>query len=550
MKKILIILSIVFCPCLSYIGMACTNLIVGKGASVDGSVILSYSSDDYGAFGHLFFYPRAKHAKGQMRQLYHYETLNYLGEIPEAEETYQVVGLCNEYQLTIFETTFGGREELWDGPGLFDYGSLMTVTLQRCKTARQAVEMIGSLANEYGYVSEGESFSVADKNEVWIMEMIGKGKDTKGAVWVARRIPDDMICAHANHSRIRRFPLKDKDNCLYSHDVISFARQKGYFSGKDEDFSFSEAYAPADFGAKRFCEARVWSFFNKWGKEDMQKYLPYAMGVDKDGDAHEMPLWIQPKTKLSVQDVKNMMRDHYEDTPMDIRSGLGAGAWEMPYRPTPLTFEVDSVKYFNERPISTQQASNIYVSQLRSWLPDYIGSCLWYGNDEANMVALTPIYPGSMKRIPYCYSDKSADAFTFSFKNAFWVCNWVSNMVYLRYSLLFPELKNVRDRLEADYNSMQAEIEEVAKGRGHVEGAKYLSDYSTRMAQGMISEWNDLAKLIIVKYNDMAVKQQDSNGKYLHTPGNAPRPVIRPGYPEAYRRKIVQESGDKYKMPQ
>ena len=550
MKKILIILSIVFCPCLSYIGIACTNLIVGKGASVDGSVILSYSSDDYGAFGHLFFYPRAKHAKGQMRQLYHYETLNYLGEIPEAEETHQVVGLCNEYQLTIFETTFGGREELWDGPGLFDYGSLMTVTLQRCKTARQAVEMMGSLANEYGYVSEGESFSVADKNEVWIMEMIGKGKDTKGAVWVARRIPDDMICAHANHSRIRRFPLKDKDNCLYSHDVISFARQKGYFSGKDEDFSFSDAYAPADFGAKRFCEARVWSFFNKWGKEDMQKYLPYAMGVDKDGDAHEMPLWIQPKTKLSVQDVKNMMRDHYEDTPMDIRSGLGAGAWEMPYRPTPLTFEVDSVKYFNERPISTQQASNIYVSQLRSWLPDYIGSCLWYGNDEANMVALTPIYPGSMKRIPYCYSDKSADAFTFSFKNAFWVCNWVSNMVYLRYSLLFPELKNVRDRLEADYNSMQAEIEEVAKGRGHVEGAKYLSDYSTRMAQGMISEWNDLAKLIIVKYNDMAVKQQDSNGKYLHTPGNAPRPVIRPGYPEAYRRKIVQESDDKYKMPQ
>ena len=235
---------------------------------------------------------------------------------------------------------------------------------------------------------------------------------------------------------------------------------------------------------------------------------------------------------------------------MDIRTGLGAGAWEMPYRPTPLTYEVDSVKYFNERPISTQQSSNIYVSQLRSWLPDYIGSCLWYGNDEANMVALTPIYPGSMKRVPHCYSDKSADAFTFSFKNAFWVCNWVSNMVYLRYNLLFPELKSVRDRLEADYNSMQAEIEEIAKGRGHVEGAKYLSDYSTRMAQGMMSEWNDLAKLIIVKYNDMAVKQQDANGKYLHTPGNAPRPVMRPGYPESFRRKIVQESGEKYKMPQ
>lgn len=549
MKKYLVslfLLSVAFCLQTN----ACTNLIVGKGASKDGSVILSYSSDDYGAFGHLFFFKRGIHQKNEMRALYHYETGNYLGEIPEAEETYQVVGLCNEYQLTIFETTFGGREELWEGPGIFDYGSLMTVTLQRCKTAREAVNMMGQLVEKWGYQSEGESFSIADKNEVWIMEMIGKGKEEKGAVWVARRIPDNAITGHANQSRIRKFPLKDKENCIYSKDVISFARKKGYFNGKDEDFSFSEAYSPADFGAKRFCEARVWSFFNKWAKDDMKPYLPYAMGIDKESVAHEMPLWVEPKEKLSVQDVKDMMRDHYEGTPMQINDGLGAGPWEMPYRPTPLTYEVDSVKYFNERPISTQQSSNIYVSQLRNWLPDYIGSCLWYGNDEANMVALTPIYPGAMERIPSCYSDKTADAFTFSTRNAFWVCNWVSNMVYPRYSVLFPELKSVRDRLEADYNSMQAEIEEVAAGKGRVEGGKYLSQYSNRMASGMMDAWNELAKTIIVKYNDMTIKKQDENGKYLRTPGNAPRPVTRPGYPEAYRRKVVQESGNKYRLPQ
>ena len=331
---------------------ACTNLIVGRKASQDGSVIVTYSCDDYGAYGFMNYLPGGKHAPGTMRPLYHYESNNYLGEIPEASETYTVVGLMNEHQLTIHETTYGGREELTDTvTGLMDYGSLMYVTLQRARNARQAIKVLTDLANTYGYGSEGESFTIADPKEVWIMDVIGKGPGRKGIVWVAVRIPDDCISAHANHSRIRKFPLKDKDNCLYSKDVISFAREKGYFKGKDQDFSFADAYAPADFGALRFCEARVWSFFNKWAAQDMTPYLAYAQG---DTQAAPMPLYVKPKQPLSVQDVKDMMRDHYEGTPLALDSDLGMGPWEMPYRPTPLSYEVDGKKYFNERPISTQ----------------------------------------------------------------------------------------------------------------------------------------------------------------------------------------------------
>ena len=522
---------------------ACTNLIVGKKASKDGSVIISYSSDDYGAYGFMNFLPGGKHKKGEMRALYHYESNNYLGEIPEAEETYTVVGLMNEHQLAIHETTFGGREELCDTvSGLFDYGSLMYVTLQRAKTARQAIAVMGKLVEEYGYGSEGESFSIADPNEAWIMEMIGKGPGRKGAVWVAVRVPDDCICAHANQSRIRKFPLKDKENCIYSKDVISFAREKGFFSGKDVDFSFSAAYAPTDFGAQRFCEARVWSFFNKWAAEDMTPYLSYAMGETSD---NPMPLYVKSKAPLSVQDVKDMMRDHYEGTPLAIQGDLGMGPWEMPYRPTPLTYEVDGKKYFNERPISTQQSSNVYVSQMRSWLPDYIGGVVWWGNDDANMVPLTPVYC-CVESVPECYARGVADAFHFSTRSAYWVQNWVSNMTYLRYATIFPEVKAVRDRLEADYNSLQVETEQKAAAMSQAEACKFLTAYSHRAAQAMIDEWNQLAQTIIVKYNDMAVKKTDANGQYLKTPGGNPRPVTRPGYPETYRRKIIQETGDKY----
>ena len=525
---------------------ACTNLVVGKKASKDGSVIISYSQDSYGSFEPLRVIPAADHPAGTMHPLYHYETGNYLGEIPEVPHTYGVVGLMNEFQLTIHETTYGGRSELTDTvSGLIDYGSLMVLALQRAKTAREAIQVMTELTETYGYESEGESFTIADPNEVWIMDMIGKGPGRKGTVWVAVRIPDDCISGHANQSRIHQFPLKDKKNCLYAKDVISFAKEKGFFNGKDADFSFADAYAPADFGALRFCEARIWSYFNKWGAEDMQPYLPYAMG---DTKGKVIPLYVKPKALLSVQDVKDMMRDHYEGTPMDVTKDIGMGPWEMPYRPTPLSFECDGKKYFNERPISTQQSACVYVSQMRSWLPNHIGGVTWFANDDANMVAFTPVYC-NMTQAPECYDKHTADAFHFSTRSAYWVENWVSNMVYLRYNLLFPELQKVRDRLEADYNSLQPDIESKAAAMGKEDAIKYLSAYSHRSASAMMDEWNQLAQLIIVKYNDMAVKRTDENGQYEKTPGGDPKPVLRPGYPENYKRQIIQQTGTHYQVP-
>ncbi|MEE1004551.1 MAG: C69 family dipeptidase [Bacteroidaceae bacterium] len=525
---------------------ACTNLIVGKKASKDGSVIVSYSCDDYGAYASLRVIPAADHPAGTMHPIYHYESNNYLGEIPEVAHTYGIVGLMNEFQLTIHETTWGGREELVDTvSGVIDYGSLMELTLQRAKNAREAIKVMTELTEKYGYESGGESFTIADPNEVWILDMIGKGPGRKGTVWVAVRIPDDCISAHANQTRIHKFPLKDKKNCLYSKDVIDFAREKGYFNGKDEDFSFANAYAPADFGALRYCEARVWSYFNKWAVEDMSPYLSYAMG---DTKGNVIPLYVKPKSPLSVQDVKDMMRDHYEGTPLSLTDDIGMGAWEMPYRPTPLSFEVDGKKYFNERPISTQQSACVYVSQMRSWLPNHIGGVTWFANDEANMVAFTPVYCYT-QQAPECYDEKTADAFHFSTRSAYWVQNWVSNMVYLRYNLLFPELQKVRDRLENDYNSLQSDIESKAAAMSESEAVKYLSAYSHRIASAMMDEWNQLAQLIIVKYNDMSVKRMDENGQYEKTPGGNPRPVLRPGYPERFKREIIKQAGNRYQIP-
>lgn len=528
---------------------ACTNLIVGRGASSNGSVIVSYSADDYGSYGYLFFAPRAKHKRGEMRPIYHYETGNYLGEIPEARETFQRVGLTNEWQVTVTETTFGGREELWEGKdGIVDYGSLMLIALERARTAREAIDVMTETVARYGYASEGETFTVADKNEVWLMEMIGKGREEKGAVWVALRVPDDCITAHANQSRIGRFPLNDPERCRYSKDVITFARRKGYYKGEnDGDFSFREAYAPADFVALRCCEARVWSFFNRWGEGDMERWLPYVMG---DAAAEALPLWVKPKKKLTCQDVKDMMRDHYEGTPLAIDDGVGAGPYRMPYRPTPLVWEADSVKYFHERPISTQQTACVYVAEMRSWMPDWAGSCLWYGNDDANTIPLVPLYPGSMQTVPECFHPNSGNAFTFSFRSAYWLQNWVSNMVYARYCQLFPELRTERDRLERDWRSLQDETEREALTRGDTEGRAALNAYSHRAAGQMMDEWSMLAQRLIVKYNDMAEKATDAEGRWLKTPGGQPRPVKLPGYPEAWRRRIVDEEGSRYRVPE
>ena len=540
MKKI--VCMIVAACCYSLSGLACTNFIVGKKASADGSVMCTYNADSYGMFTGLCHYPAGTHAKGEMRKIIDYDTYVCHGEIPEAPVTYNVIGNINEYQVSIGETTFGGREELVDSTGMIDYGSLMYLGLQRAKTAREAIDVMTSLVDKYGYNSEGETFTICDPNEAWIMEMIGKGPGRTGAVWVAIRIPDDAICAHANQSRITTFDQKDKKNVLYSKDVIKFAREKGFFSGKDKDFSFNAAYAYPDFGGRRYCEARVWSFFNHFSK-DMDRYLPYAMGKVKE--AEPMPLWIIPNKKVSLQDVQACMRDHYEGTPFSLDSAIGGGVWQMPYRPTPLSFKVDG----KERPTSTQQTGFSYVAQLRGWLPRQIGGILWFGNDDGNMVAYTPVYCSAVRQ-PECYNTPGADAVTFSDKNAFWVCNWVSNMVYPRYSAMFPALQAVRDSLEQSYFKEVPAVDLKAQqllASSEKQAIDYLTAYTCQKGDEMISRWRQLAIYLIVKFNDMAEKKE-VNGRFETTPEGVSK-VARPGYPEATARKLVEQTGDRYAMP-
>ena len=529
---------------------ACSNFIVGKKASVDGSVMCSYSADDYGMFQNLCHYPAAKHAKGEMRKIFDWDSNKYYGEIPEAAETYNVIGNINEWQVTIGETTYGGREEMVDSTGIMDYGSLIYVALQRSKTAREAIKVMTTLANTYGYNSGGETFTICDPNEAWIMEMMGKGAGSKGAVWVALRIPDDAICAHANQSRIGKFNMKDKKNVMYAKDVVSFARSKGWFRGKDADFSWKMAYAKPDFSGRRFCDARAWAMLNHF--YDMSPYLDWALG--KNPDAQDMPLWVVPNKKVSVKDVENVMRDHYEGTPLSVADGsdIGGGIWEMPYRPTPLMYKVDGKQYFNERPVSTQQSGFVFVSQMRSWLPREIGGVFWFANDDANMAAFTPVYC-SMTQRPECYNTPGVDAVHFSKKNAYWVCNMTSNMVYPRYSLMFPTLKEVRDSLDNSYFAAQAGVEKKAQElytQNPQAAVKYLNDYSVEKAQQMLARWNQLFEFMVVKYNDMIIKPTDKNGNFEKTPyGLGARPA-RPGYPEKFAKQLVKQSGDKFLVPE
>ena len=537
------------CTLMAVAGFACTNFIVGKKASTDGSVICTYNADDYGMFIGLAHYPAGTHAKGTMRQIYDWDTHEYHGEIPEAPVTYNVIGNINEYQVTIGETTYGGREEMVDTTGIFDYGSLIYVALQRSKSAREAITVMTTLAQTYGYNSSGETFTICDPNEAWIMEMMGKGPGSKGVVWVAIRIPDDAICAHANQSRIGKFDMKDKQNVLYAKDVIKFARNKGWYDGKDADFSWKQVYAAPDFGGRRFCDARVWSFFRHFDK-GFDRYLPWALG--KDPNAEDMPLWIVPDHKVSIQEVQACMRDHYEGTPLATDTlDMGGGIWQMPYRPTPLSFTVDGKKYFNERPTSTQQSAFSYVSQMRAWLPREIGGVLWFGNDDGNMVAYTPVYCGNTVQ-PECYNTPGADAVTFSDKNAFWVCNWVSNMVYPRYSQMFPTLQEVRDSLEQSYFAQQAAVEAKAKSLYDTDKAaalKYLNDYSNVKAQEMLAAWKELAVFLIVKFNDMTVKPTEGR-RFLRTKTGLGARVQRVGFPAAYAKRLVNETGDKFKSPE
>lgn len=526
-------------------GWACTNFIVGKKASADGSVIVSYSADSYGMFGYLCHFPAAQHAPGIMRDIYDWDSGKYLGKIKEAKQTYNVIGNMNEFQVTIGETTFGGRPELVDSTGIMDYGSLIYVALQRSRTAKEAIKVMTDLVKEYGYYSSGESFSIADPNEAWIMEMIGKGPGVKGAVWVAVRIPDDCIAAHANQSRIHKFDMNDKENCLYSPDVISFAREKGYFSGVNKDFSFADAYCPLDFSGLRFCEARVWSFYNMFSKSTGQSYLSYIQGDSKE----PMPLYVKPDNKVSVRDIQHAMRDHYEGTALDITKDMGAGCFQMPYRLSPLTFNVDGQEYFNERPISTQQSAFVFVSQMRSTLPDAIGGVLWFGLDDANMTVFTPVYCNTDK-VPYPYQQKNGDCVTFSWDSAFWIYNWVADMIRPRYNLMVEDMRTVQNTLEDTYAQSQEGIESAALKLYQQNPAKakeYLTNYTHMTAQTAVDSWKKLGEFLIVRYNDGAVKRMQNGQLQRPKTGNTD-PLDRPGYSKEFLQELVKATGERYKM--
>ncbi|MCK4639873.1 MAG: C69 family dipeptidase [Candidatus Marinimicrobia bacterium] len=512
---------------------ACTNFLISRGASKDGSTMITFSADSHVLYGELYFTAAADHLPGEMLDIYEWDTGKYLGQIKQVPHTYSVVGNMNEHQVAIGETTWGGRSELRDSLAIMDYGSLMYVTLQRAKTAREALKIMGDLVKEYGYYSSGESFSVSDPNEVWIMEMIGKGLGKKGAVWVARIVPDGYICAHANQARIRQFPLKDPEDCFYEKDVIKLAREKGWFNGKDKKFSFADAYAPLDYGALRFCEARVWSMFRR-AAPSLNLSTDYIKGVK---GAKPLPLWIKPDKKLSARDVMELMRDHFEDSDLDMNNNIGAGPFQLPYRWRPLTWEVDGEEYFNERATSTQQTGFSFISQARSWLPDPIGGIHWFSVDDTYSAVYVPMYCG-IKEVPKSYAVGTGDFHHFTWESAFWVFNFVSNYCYLRYSDMIKDVQIVQRELEGKFMADQADVEELTLklyNESPQLAIDYLTEYSVNLGNSTVKRWKKLGEFLIYKYLDGNVKDELGNVKH-------------PGYPKSWYRKIVDETGSHFKM--
>lgn len=514
---------------------ACTNFLVGKNATTDGSTFISYAADSYYLFGALYHYPAAIHAPGTMRDIYEWDTGKYLGKIKEAPQTYNVIGNMNEHQVSIGETTFGGREELVDTTGIMDYGSLMYIALQRSKTAREAIKIMTDLVAEYGYYSSGESFSIADPNEVWIMEMIGKGVGNKGAVWVALRIPDDCVAAHANQARITTIPFKDKNNCMYSKDVVNFARQKGYFKGKDSEFSFSDVYNPLDYSGLRICESRVWSFFRKVNPE-MDKYITYVKGETKE----RMPLWIKPVKKLNKNDMTGFMRDMYEGTELDMTKGYAAGAFGSKLRHSPLTFKVDGVEYGHERPIATQQTGFSFVAQMRSWLPNYVGGILWFGIDDAASNVYVPIYCTTNK-VPWCYDEKNGSLLDYSATSAFWIYNYVSNFAYGKYLPMMADVRKKQKELEDGFDKEQPKVESEAVKMNETDARKFLTDYSLAAAENSTNEWKKLGEFLLVKFMDGNIKKEE-NGKFVRNQYGLPPTIIRAGYSDECKVEMVKEN--------
>ena len=538
----LIVLAAIVCIMAGKKALACTNFLVGKKASADGSVMISYAADSHSLYGEMYRWPAAAWPKGAMLEVIDWDSGKLLGKIPQVEQTYSVIGNMNEYQIAITETTFGGRPELVDSTGIMDYGSLIYIALQRSKSAREAIKIMTDLVAAHGYYSSGESFSIADKNEAWIMEMTGKGAGNKGAVWVAIRIPDDCIAAHANQARIQQIPFDDKENCMYAPDVVSFAREKGYFAGNDKDFSFTKAYCPYDFGGLRACEARVWSFFRKYDRT-MDKYTDFIKG---DTTKEPMPLYIKPDRKLSVRDVQNGMRDHYEGTDLDMTKDAGAGPYKAPYRWRPMYFTVDGKEYLNERAIATQQTAFVIVPQMRNWLPDAIGGILWFGVDDADMTVFNPVYCSSLQ-VPECYRVGNGDLYNFSWTSAFWIHNWVANMAYHKYNFMIQDIREVQEEIEGGYPITLPGIEKAALEMyaDSPEGAiNFLTWYSATNADQVTERWKKLGEYLLVKYIDGNVKKEE-NGMFKLNPYGQPESPDFPGYDEEYYRSIVRSAGER-----
>lgn len=562
---------------------ACTNVIVTKGASADGSCMVSYAADSHWLYGELYFKPQADWKVTDKLRVYDWDSGQYLGLIDQVEHTYKTVGNMNEHQLIIAETTFGGRHGLNDPNGIMDYGSLIYITLQRARTAREAIKVMAELTNRYGYFSEGESFSIVDKNEAWIMEMVGKGAEKKGSVWVALRVPDGYISGHANQSRIATFPLNDPENCLYAEDVIDFARSKGWFNGEDSEFSFRDAYCPADFGALRGCEARVWSAFNilshGWFTfeetkgnlvtKDAYSYVDYAMGHNPD---NRMPLWIKPAKKVTVKNIADVMRDHYEGTPMDMTTDIGAGGNALPYRWRPMDFEYEGKKYTNERAIATQQTGFWFVGQARGNYPDVIGGILWFGTDDAATSYVTPIYSNTEK-VPECFRQGNGNLLSYSATSSFWINNRISNACYRMYNIMAPYVRERIDKFENEQmekvrqNDVKA-LELFKKSMDSAERAgkkkslaydvmtdtgasfaavkRLLTSYSVKTAQDIFKQWQELEVTLTVKFIDGNVKAQNADGSFKHTDFSAgiPDGLTQPGYTDTWKEAVVHFHGD------
>ena len=574
-------------------GNTCTNVIITRGASRDGSVLVSYAADSHYLFGELYYHPAQDWKPGTMLQIYEWDTNRHLGEIEQVPHTYQTVGNMNEYQVIITETTWGGRPELEDKSGGIDYGSLIYIALQRAQTAREAIDVIVDLANTYGYASEGESFSIADKNEAWIMELVGKGMNmkngknlNKGIVWVAMRVPDGAICAHANQARIGKFPLNDPDNCLYAPDVISLARRKGWFEGLDSEFSFKKAYCPADFGTVRGCDARAWSayniltdgwfsFYDENGNavtRDAFSYLDYVMGNDLEGD---IPLFVYPRKKAGVKQLADVMRDHFEGTPMDMTQDIGAGGNALPYRWRPMEFSYDGKTYVNERAIATQQTGFWMVGQARNYVPDVVGGILWFGTDDAATSYLTPIYT-STTQVPDCFREGNGDLLHYSNTASFWINNRISNACYKMYNVMAPYVRDRIDYFEIDqmehrthsvdsmavvmYNQVAVKLQKKLSSKHDVMVSrrpfaaivKYVTEYTVKTAQEQFEAWRQLEEELLVKFMDGNVKPQNDDGSFRHSEYSEglPEKVEWPGYTELWKETVAQEHGDVIIVPE